>query len=89
MTTGQEPTIQSDCGRVSEADQSVVRLELTGPEQEALIAVLDNYVSDLRMEIVDTDSTDFKKMLKERKAILMKIVETLRQAPPTTSGDAA
>ncbi|WP_347272963.1 hypothetical protein [Candidatus Kuenenia sp.] len=41
---------------------------------------LKDSLSDLRMEITDTDSLDFREMLKKQKEVLMKVVETLRQA---------
>ena len=42
----------------------MVDLKLTNEEAEDLKEVLTNYVSDLRMEIADTDQYDFREGLK-------------------------
>ena len=52
-------------------------LDLNEQEREALSGVLDDYVSDLRMEISNTDSQDFRDELKKREALLMGILERL------------
>ena len=56
-------------------------LELKLDEEEASILadVLENDLSDLRMEIAHTDSFDYREMLKRRKAVLMKAVESLTE----------
>jgi len=58
----------------------MIHLELTQEEKEMLIDILENDLSDLRMEIADTDSLDFREMLKKQKEVLKKALETLRQA---------
>ncbi len=45
----------------------MVRIELTSQEAEELRSILDDYLSDLRMEIVDTEGHDFRVMLKKEK----------------------
>lgn len=55
----------------------MIELNLTPDEVETLRQVLDSYLSDLRMEIADTDRQDFREMLKERKGVLMKVLEGL------------
>lgn len=55
----------------------MVELTISPKEQEILIEVLRSYLSDLRMEIADTDRMEFREMLKERKAILIKVIEEL------------
>jgi hypothetical protein len=57
----------------------VTRIELTDQEVELLREVLGEYVSDLRMEVADTDSMDFREGLKERERILKDILERLRE----------
>ncbi len=52
----------------------MVRIELQPTEAEVLKMVLESYLSDLRMEIADTDSKDFRDKLKARKMILRKVV---------------
>ncbi|HEV3112344.1 MAG TPA: hypothetical protein VGY99_17800 [Candidatus Binataceae bacterium] len=56
----------------------MVRIELTAEEAEELSGILDNYLSDLRMEIVDTDSHDFREGLKRRKEFLGRLVDQLK-----------
>jgi hypothetical protein len=48
-------------------------------QEEALVLkeTLDSFLSDLRMEIADTDRMDFREQLKHRKALLMKVLESL------------
>lgn len=58
-------------------------LNLTDDEREFLIRLLENDLSDLRMEIVDTDNMKFKQMLRENKALLTSIIEKLKKVPET------
>jgi len=58
----------------------MIQLDLTKEEKDILTEILENDLSDLRMEITDTDSLDFREMLKKQKEVLMKVLETLRQA---------
>ncbi len=62
----------------------MVELELDAEEASILAGVLENDLSDLRMEITHTDSYDFRKGLKRRKAVLMKALESL--AVPAAAG---
>jgi predicted RNA binding protein with dsRBD fold (UPF0201 family) len=55
----------------------MVRLDLNRRDAETLRAALESYLSDLRMEIADTDSMDFRESLKGTKATLRKIAEKL------------
>ncbi len=55
----------------------MITVELTSKEAEMLRFVLASYLSDLRMEIADTDSMDFREGLKEREAFLKKILRQL------------
>ena len=79
------PTPVASAGAASRAGQPAIRLELTPEDQEVLGDMLDNYLSDLRVEIIDTDSSEFKKMLRHRQAVLTKIRENIRS---TTEGSA-
>jgi hypothetical protein len=56
----------------------MLNLDLTTEEREIIQQVLEDALSDLRMEIADTDSWDFREMLKERKAAIAKLVETFK-----------
>lgn len=51
----------------------MVQLDINDEEREVLAGVLDSYLSDLRMEISNTDSLDFREMLKKRKAVVKKV----------------
>jgi len=55
-------------------------IDLTPEERELLVEVLENYLSDLRAEISDTDSFTFKSQLKERKETLKDIVVKLKES---------
>ena len=58
-------------------DAGTVRLELTLKEREVFVDILDTCLSNLRMEIGNTDRQDFREMLKHRKRVLMKVVDKL------------
>jgi len=58
----------------------MVRLELSSEQYQLLVELLESCLSDLRMEIVDTDRIDYKDMLKDRKDVLLSLLETLRSA---------
>lgn len=60
---------------------TVIHLDLTTEEKRTLIDVLGSYLSEIRMEIADTDSiTDFKEGLKAKKEVVAKILDALRKA---------
>ena len=59
-----------------------MRVDLSIEEKRILRSVLESTLSDLRMEIADTDSQDFRDMLKKRKAVLQKLLEALGPPPP-------
>lgn len=52
-------------------------LELTDDEARTLAEVLESTLSELRMEIADTDRQDFREMLKERKEFLQELLVRL------------
>jgi hypothetical protein len=52
-------------------------ITLTDAEAATLRDALENYVSDLRMEIADTDRMDFREDLKHREAVLNKVLAAL------------
>ena len=56
----------------------MITLQLDEQEKRALIIVLESYLSDLRYEIADTDSMDYREELKARKALLMKVLDALK-----------
>ena len=61
----------------------MIHLELTPDETEVLSEALESYLSDLRMEIADTNSQDFREMLKARKVVLNQMIAALQQDQPS------
>ena len=59
------------------ATETMVSIELSEEEANILRETLASFLSDLRMEIADTDRMEFRDELKRRKAVLLKVVETL------------
>ncbi|MFA7535244.1 MAG: hypothetical protein WCY68_04075 [Desulfuromonadales bacterium] len=59
-------------------------LEMTPEEGRLLQEVMESYLSDLRMEISDTDSLDYRMMLKERKERLAQILKKLKNTSDTS-----
>ena len=57
----------------------MIQLDMTRAEAQTLREALDSYLSDLRMEIVDTDQQDFREGLKRRKEVLENVVEPLER----------
>ncbi|MGD8428247.1 MAG: hypothetical protein PVH63_11500 [Balneolaceae bacterium] len=62
----------------------MIKLDLTESEQSILKEILENTLSDLRMEIADTDKFDFRETLKEKKRILEKTIGAIES---TTTDD--
>lgn len=58
----------------------MILLKLTGEERALLVELLESDITDLRMEIADTDRHEYREMLKNRKASLEKIQQKLSQA---------
>ena len=58
----------------------MAQLDLSRQELEILVEVLETALSDLRMEIANTDSKDFRDMLKNRKAAIEKAIEGLSES---------
>jgi len=59
-----------------------MEIELDDEERRVLREILENDLSDLRMEMADTDRKDFRDMLARRKAVLGKVIEALGGPPP-------
>ncbi len=55
----------------------MITMDLTAGELEILEHILENSLSDLRMEIAATDSMDFRDRLKERKRVIAKALAAL------------
>jgi hypothetical protein len=55
----------------------MAQITLTPEEAATLRRILSNYVSDLRVEITNTDSWQFRQNLKHEEVLLRKLVEQL------------
>jgi hypothetical protein len=55
----------------------MVQITLTLEEAATLREVLASYVSELRMEIANTDSMDFRENLKQKKEVLNRVIGQL------------
>jgi hypothetical protein len=60
----------------------MVILQLTPEQAQILAQILEACISDMRMEISQTDNIAYKKMLKERKALLEQVLQLLRENTP-------
>lgn len=54
-------------------------LNLNPEQAETLRETLESYLSDLRLEIADTEKLEFRENLKKKEAILNEILEQLGQ----------
>ncbi len=57
----------------------MIQLTLTDTDASTLIDILTSYLSDLRMEIADTEQIDFRQRLKEEEIIIKKILVMLTE----------
>ena len=56
----------------------MVSLDLTCEELNTLKELLDNDIAELRMEIIHTDTSQFRETLKNKEQILKKILNMLQ-----------
>ena len=56
----------------------MITLDINSEEQQILVEVLNSSVSELGMEIADTDQKDYREVLKKRKSVLLKISQALQ-----------
>lgn len=57
----------------------MLQLNLSQDEASALKDALTTYISDLRMEIADTDQMEFREDLKREEELLSRILENLEK----------
>lgn len=57
----------------------MVSLNLTPEDRDTLIRILEEYFSELRMEISNTENWEFKKGLKVEEKVLNQVLAQLRQ----------
>lgn len=55
----------------------MVQIELNESETGLLKEILENFLSDLRMEIANTDRMDFREELKDREVFIKKLLQQL------------
>lgn len=55
----------------------MVRIELTSEEADVLRETLESDLSDLRMELADTDNIEFRAILKKKEAPLKQLLDRL------------
>ncbi len=60
----------------------MIQIDLDGEERAILRESLETLLSDLRMEIADTDRMAFRDRLKRRKAIIQKVIDALGGTAP-------
>jgi len=58
----------------------MLRIELSVEEVAEVVRVLDGYLSDLRYEISDTDSSIYKEQLRREKSVVMEALGKLQAA---------
>ena len=58
----------------------MININLTKDELQVLMNLLENCISDLRMEISNTDNIGYKHMLKDRKEVLNKLYKAVVDA---------
>lgn len=54
------------------------KLHLTPPEETELLLILERYLPDLRLEIANTDSREFRKQLKDREVFMTDLIARLK-----------
>lgn len=52
-------------------------LSLTPDQSEALRGALESYLSDMSVEIADTDRMEFREMLKAKRELLREVLDQL------------
>ena len=58
----------------------MAHLDLKPEEKEILIEVLEDELSELRMELADTDNGGYKEELRKRKEVLDRILNAVQKA---------
>jgi hypothetical protein len=55
------------------------KLLLTSQEENELLLILERYLPDLKSEIANTDSKEFRKQLKDRETFMTELMERLKR----------
>ncbi|XUW99964.1 MAG: hypothetical protein TUN42_08710 [Dehalogenimonas sp.] len=58
----------------------MLTLSFTPEERDLVLDILNNYMSDFRMEITDTSTPEYRKQLKQQELTLEGVIEKLQKA---------
>ena len=56
----------------------MAKLELTPDEEKELLAILERYRHDIRIEIVNTDDREFRRFLRKREELIIDLINRLK-----------
>ena len=56
-----------------------LEFNISEKDVEIIIEVLDSYLSDLGMEITDTDSMEYREKLKSKRSSIQRVLKSLRE----------
>jgi len=56
----------------------MAKLDLTPDEEKELLAFLERYHHDLRVEIVNTDDREFRRFLRKREDFILDVINRLK-----------
>jgi hypothetical protein len=56
----------------------MAQLNLTPEEQSIVVEALESFLSDLRMEIADTEKKTMREVLKNQEKVINKVLDALR-----------
>jgi hypothetical protein len=59
----------------------VISIDFTSAERKLLREMIDGMLSELRMEIADTDRLDYREMLRARKVVLQRVLDAMDVLP--------
>lgn len=65
----------------------MIQFMITEEERELLMDILETDISELRMEIADTDRREYREMLKNREVLMKNIQQRLDQALAEKAAD--
>ncbi len=57
----------------------MIQIELTSEKAEMLREILSTYLSDLRMEIADTENMSFRESLKKKEEFLNELLQHIEK----------
>lgn len=55
----------------------MIKLNLAPQEAQVFAEILKTLIADLRMEIADTDRMEYREKLKDRKRLVIKVLESI------------